>query len=394
MNDLGSAISFNDISRQQSWLSQATDYVNDQLLSNPFEELAAMFNATNIINVSTRQVSVKVPLIYVEDINAYELYLRQWIDVNGKIIADWIAMADTLTNLCLNERREAQCDADMEQKINEIMSFTQRYDELLNQVNQNILTLQEYRMFPFQLYERVHAIDRYTAEVTAILNNTFGYVAMWMTKNATRFSSYIDTIVLTMNIIKTYQVLVDFSVNWSTRCGTCTNDTYDQYMCKLSFLCDGVDLPIIQIPSFKLPNLIFDLSQVNLKLDVLLPIFNLQPVKIELPNLPNLPTPPALTLDMDFLNLFPQLNLPTIPQLPTPPTLPDLPSFIPNVELALPVLPPAPELPKIPTTLETTLNFLETIGSIYCRIKHGIGFVAESAVKSKIEQLTQRTYRV
>ena len=83
VNDLGSAISFNDISRQQSWLSQATDYVNDQLLSNPFEELAAMFNATNIINVSTRQVSVKVPLIYVEDINAYELYLRQWIDVNG-----------------------------------------------------------------------------------------------------------------------------------------------------------------------------------------------------------------------------------------------------------------------------------------------------------------------
>lgn len=365
-----------------------------------------MFSSSNLLTITTQKLNVKVPMIYAEDINSYELYLRQWLEVNSQLLNDWLILSETITSICtarvdagnvsapdLTVER-AKCGADMQRKVNEIVSFTQRYEQLLDQVNANLLTLQEYRLFPFQLYDWIHGIDQYTAELTAIFNNTFGYVGMWMMKNATRYASYVDAIILFMNIIKTYQVLIDFSVNRSAKCGTCTNDSYDQYMCKLSFLCKNVQLPIIQIPSFKLPDIIFDLSAVNLNLTVLLPIFALQPVKIELPDIPNLPRPPAFTFDADFLKLFPELHLPTIPELPSPPSLPDLPSFLPNVELALPVLPPAPALPKIPDQLETALNFMDTLGSIYCWIKNGLGFVAESAVKSKIEQLTQRTYHV
>jgi hypothetical protein len=79
-------------------------------------------------------------------------------------------------------------------------------------------------------------------------------------------------------------------------------------------------------------------------LDIILPKFNFQPVKISLPELPNLPEPANINIKL--------FDLPNIPVLPEPPELPELPSFIPEVELALPLLPPAPEIPKLPNTIE------------------------------------------
>jgi hypothetical protein len=39
-------------------------------------------NESNIINISTETLNVKVPMIFAEDINGYELYLNQWLDIN------------------------------------------------------------------------------------------------------------------------------------------------------------------------------------------------------------------------------------------------------------------------------------------------------------------------
>ena len=97
-----------------------------------------------------------------------------------------------------------------------------------------------------------------------------------------------------LNIIKTYQLIIDFSVDWSKRCGNCAKDTYDQYSCKLSILCDMIQLPIIQIPNFKLPNITIDLSNIDISLDIVLPKFKFQPINIQLPELPNLPEPPTV----------------------------------------------------------------------------------------------------
>lgn len=226
-----------------------------------------------------------------------------------------------------------------------MVKISQDYEKTLQRVHENIEILQRYRLFPFKLYERVHALDTYMAEISSILRNLFGYISLRLDKNANRYASYIDTVILALNIIKTYQVLIDFSVNWSEKCGTCTNDTYDQYMCKLSGFCN-FELPLIEIPAFKLPNLILDISDVNIQFDAILPTFNLQPDRIDLPDLPNIPSPPSVVVNIQLP------KIPEIPLLPEPPELPDLPSFIPNVELEMPVLPPAPQLPKIPDKIE------------------------------------------
>jgi hypothetical protein len=51
-------------------------------IANPFESLSSLFDETNLINISTEPITVKVPIIFAEDIAAYQLYLQQWLEVN------------------------------------------------------------------------------------------------------------------------------------------------------------------------------------------------------------------------------------------------------------------------------------------------------------------------
>jgi hypothetical protein len=46
-------------------------------------------NESNIINISTEPINVKIPMIFAEDINAYDLYLQQWLEVNQGIVNQW-----------------------------------------------------------------------------------------------------------------------------------------------------------------------------------------------------------------------------------------------------------------------------------------------------------------
>ena len=46
-------------------------------------------NQSNIINISTEPLTVKIPMIFAEDINAYDVYLKLWITENEKILEEW-----------------------------------------------------------------------------------------------------------------------------------------------------------------------------------------------------------------------------------------------------------------------------------------------------------------
>ena len=345
-------------------LSQELNAVNNEI-ANPFEQLSLLFNQSKLININTKNLTIKIPMIFREDLNAYNIYLRQRADVNSKIAQERMNLVTVVADLCIQDfskyenTQEALAKGTTKEDcpidINDANRFSREFELLLDQVNQNIMTLHEYREFPFELYERIHAIDRYVAEISAIVNNFLGYISYRMNANANRFSAYVDTIILIMNIIKTYQALIDFSINRGNRCNTCTTDTYDQYSCKLSLLCPDGLIPILQIPNFKIPDITLDLSNLNVGMDILIPSFNFQPAKVDLPNIPNLPSPPIGNVRISFP------RLPTIPELPSPPKLPELPSFIPNINLELPILPPAPKLPEIPSTFEKALRIAEKI---------------------------------
>lgn len=374
-----------------TWLTYANIYSLNKSISNPFEALASLINESNLINISMNPITVKVPMILSEDINGYEIYLRQWIDTNSQIIEDWWWTLESLWTNCgnLEWAKRDQCYVQAEKNIEAFVDFRDwEWKKMLDQVYVNIQILQEYRNFPFEIYEWIHVLDRYMSEISSLINNTIWYLSYWLQINSARFVWYVDAIVLILDIIKTYQLLIDFSVSWSENCWNCAKDTYDQYSCKLSMLCDSIELPIIQIPNFKIPNITLDLTNLNLWLDLILPKFNFQPVSVDLPELPNLPTPPSVSVNIKLL------DLPNIPLLPSPPELPELPSFIPNVEMELPILPPAPKVPRLPNTIEWYIKIATFIWKVYCIVKWKFWLVGEKSVKAKIEQLTQRTYEV
>lgn len=80
------------------------NYNNMKLLnksiSNPFDALASLMNESNIINISTEPITVKVPIIFQEDIDSYWLYLQQWLEVNQDRMNRWKALYEAASASC------------------------------------------------------------------------------------------------------------------------------------------------------------------------------------------------------------------------------------------------------------------------------------------------------
>ncbi len=268
---------------------------------------------------------------------------------------------------------------------------------LVTNVKQNIQVLQEYKRFPMQLSKWMAVADTYLSDITSFLSNTVVVLMQWMSTNAKIYSKWIDAMILIVSSIKTWQILIDFSVNWGQKCGKCSRDSYGSYSCGLSFLLDKIKLPILPIPPFKIPNIYVDLSHIDLWMTVALPRFRFVPVGVSLPKIPDLPSPPNINLDVNLglnLDFWFNFSIPQLPVLPSPPTLPDLPSFIPKVDFALPTLPPAPKIPNLIPEIWVTLDFASSLAKIFCIVKQWVGLVGEKWIKSKVEQLTQRTWDV
>lgn len=482
-------------SRQQ-WAT-----ISNKIGQNPFEAIAMMFKEVPLINLSTKDINVKIPSLTTEEITKYGSYLQAWMAKNAQIVEDRSKILNKMLALCgTTSKAEAQKMKDTltEQKktitdkavqailqseidemnviiklpndnsreqlwsdranlsinianttkkiatlpgwkvaqtvltaqkikegssfknqvlldiaterattigkcsgiawsINGFLSFKTNTDKLMSSIQDNIKVLEQYKKFPGQLYERVHVTDRYIWEIGSITSEFVGGLTTWLDTNANRFSQYVDAITLIIGAIKTWQAIIDFSLNRSEKCSKCSNDNYGSFSCSLSFLCP--QLPIFKIPSFKIPDITLDLSHIEVGLDIVLPKFNFVPIKIPLPELPSLPEPPTYEIDLNLLgnldlSLFKDMQVPSIPVLPWPPQLPELPSFIPNIDLKLPVLPPAPKIPKILPEISAILDVADFIGKVFCIVKWGIGLVGEKWVKAKIEQLTQRKWNV
>ena len=358
---------------------------------NPFEKLQSFFNSKELVNIRTQKIHVKIPWIYSEDIEAYKNYLLTWMETNGEVLKAWEWIIEKSISSCQRQQqgnwsKKADCSK-LQTAKTQILQIQTKLDKTSEQIYQNIQTLELYKRFPLEIYEWLHVSDRYLTEISSLISKFFGYINYWMDVNANRFSQYVDAIITIIAVVKTYQVMVDLFVDRGKKCGKCTQDSYDQYSCKLSMLCPN--LPIIPIPNVKIPSLYVDLSHLNLGLDIVLPRFNFVPESIELPRLPNLPEPPRLGLNINV-----DFNIPDIPQLPEPPNLPELPSFIPQVKMELPILPPAPKIPELPNKIQKIVSIAKKISKIYCIIKSWIGLVGENSVKARIEQMTQRTYEV
>ena len=73
------------------WSDISYDNLNklNKTIANPFESLASLLNESNILNISVEPITVKIPMIFAEDINAYSIYLQQRLTTNEEIFNRW-----------------------------------------------------------------------------------------------------------------------------------------------------------------------------------------------------------------------------------------------------------------------------------------------------------------
>ena len=80
--------------------------------------------------------------------------------------------------------------------MGKFLTFRENTAGLINSVKQNIIVLEKYKKFPTQLYQWTHLTDRYLTEISALLSDTIGTLTQRLDVNATRFSQYVDAIIL------------------------------------------------------------------------------------------------------------------------------------------------------------------------------------------------------
>lgn len=113
-------------------------------------------------------------------------------------------------------------------------------------------------------------------------------------------------------------------------------------------------IPVIQFPRW--PNIVLDLSDIQLGINISVPDFQFNLTPIKLPDLPSLSLP-------DFSL---GITLPSFPVLPPIPPLPDLPDLPSLPKLALPNLPPPPKIPKLFGEITGVLKIFGLISKMYC----------------------------
>ena len=220
--------------KRLSRLSQQED-VSLNLMGgdNPFEKMQELFNSSDLVKISTKQISVKIPWIYSEDIESYISYLKTWLSTQNSILKSWRDKVAATILTCPSEidrltKRTDKDGAELQQKIEEcklanganekLIRIQVQLDQLSSKIFQNIEILEQYKRLPFEIYEWLHVVDKYTMEISSVITNFFGYINHWMEINATRFSQYIDAITTILAVVKTYQVMLDFSANWTAKC--------------------------------------------------------------------------------------------------------------------------------------------------------------------------------
>lgn len=400
-------------------LPDENNYEMQELFANPFEQFATHFEKSPLISMSTRNVSLQIPTMSEKELTKQITYLSGWWARNTEIINDWTSIVMDLSSLwpewwmCNNLNR---CDArsdnfddnssrkiraldncnayasgwmtseSCEEAISYYSEFALNLWSLKKSVKKNIINIRKWSKYPTQLYDYIHLVDKYIADVVALVESVMSWLTGWLKENGVRFDNFVDALIAIIWQIESWQALISFSVDWNVSCSKCSKDSYDLHSCVLWLLC--VDIPVLPIPPFRIPDIYIDLTKIDIKVDVVLPIFSFQPVRIPTIKIPDFPAPPNILL-------FGDLDVPGVPVIPPPPTLPNIPTLVPTLILDLPtMIPPAPKIPDIMPTVDLAVEFAKLFGKIYCIIKNWVWLVWESMTKTRIEQLTQRTYPV
>lgn len=260
-------------------------------------------------------------------------------------------------------------------------AFGVNFDPLINSVKENIEVLQSYLQFPKQIIKFKQQLADYIRQVACYLDVIAQMMGGWMATIQQQVVSWAELILTIVEIVKNIKELFDLFTNFDANCDICTNERYANFGWWMLLGLILPEIPIIQFP--KIPDIVFDMSNMDAQVNIELPILNIRPAPIPLPPLPYIRLP-----DFPTINIL--LTLPPLPILPRLPELPDLPELPPIPTIDLPTLPAPPKLPDVAQAFEAIIPIIEKVLEVWCIMKKSFAPVPEMMLNDQITLLTNR----
>ncbi len=354
---------------------------------NPLQKTYELLNAIPFVTLQTQEVDIRIPWLSEAEANRA---IREW--------KYWVGTMEREINRIEVLWRAIQCpDAVVTTPQEGAMSkpeligrcaaqaaaqrFLTDIGPFIESVQLNIRNLEAWVNFPRKLVKYQAQLADYIGAVADDINIYNNLIGGWFAALRQDLVDWGSLFLTLYEIVTRFWKLFDLFINFDSSCDICTNERYFNpgWWTLLGLILP--DLPVIKFP--KWPDLVIDLSDVELEMRFDLPIPHLiaEPIK--------LPSPPFLRLPdiPDFSLLF---TLPTLPVIMAPPDLPDLPPLPSIPTIPLPTLPPPPKLPDVGKAFNIIIPLIEQILNIWCKVKKAITPIPEGFLQDEINIITAR----
>ncbi|MFH1410356.1 MAG: S-layer homology domain-containing protein [Patescibacteria group bacterium] len=352
---------------------------------NALEGLYDVASTLPLVKLTEKPIQFDIPWLSAAEIQAWIMQAQDWViyyereydRVKDKWEELTCAEQPDATDATSFAKNSASCAGS---KLAEM--FGVNFDPLINSVKQNIEVLQSYLAFPKQLVKFKQQLADYIRSVACYLNVIAQMMGGWLATIQQQMVSWAELILTIIEIIKNIKDLFDLFIDFDANCDICTNERWADFGWWMLLGLILPDIPIIVFP--KIPDIVFDMSNLDAAINIELPILKLRPKPIPLPPLPYIRLP-------DFPNISLLLTLPPLPILPKLPELPDLPPLPPLPTIDLPTLPAPPKLPDIGIAFEIIIPIIEKILQIWCIMKKSFAPIPERMLGDQIKLLTNRS---
>lgn len=333
------------------------------------EKWLNMANALPLIDIKPEHVQVRYPAITKEEIEIVTEDWKKWVEDTKD---EWDRFKEQF------DLRDDVTAAEQE-TFDELQGLI---DTLITAVETNMAILESYTEIPETILMLRDIQAYYAKSIICYLDAVLSHTAGYLSENVQRIQAWAQFVVDLKKIVSGWQILIDLSADLMDSCDKCTNQRYSGMQLIFSLFVFMPEFPVIEMP--KLPDIVIDVSNIQAGIDIIWPDIEFVPERINIPELPRIILPSAkLTGELNL-----DLNIPTLPEFKIDFEIPELPGLsIPD----LPSLPPPPALPELDPTISAALKIAGSVLKIVCIIRQGFMPTSESNLKTKIEEITERS---
>ncbi len=361
-------------------------------ITNP-KDLLEFLNAMPLIQIETKDVLFKIPALTTKEIVKLQRDAQQWMEDErtevNRVLALWCGTPYQLdTDYPATDTSQGwklkKMPADFRPpNATACERLLVDMTKAVKSIEKNIQVLEKYKELPRKILAWRDIQRKYLSQIICYFDAVVKFVGGYIVQQQKRIEGWIDAVRKLMQQIKDFKIMFDLMIDFTTSCDKCSTARFSLFEMLLKLFLVIPSPPIIPFP--KWPDIYFDLSNIQAGLKIIWPDLRFRPEPLIIPKIPRILLPDLPTLSISLI-------LPELPIIPDPPNLPELPDLPPLPLPSLPNLPPPPKLPQIfPASIKAAINILKQVLKILCLLKKGLIPVAETGLKSQIEQLTERS---